>query len=188
MGQAVRCGGDSNLSPSVPKAKDPPSEVAQLARADPIESRVECEARPAANNPGLRAVLRRHAPSATRQRTLEANGIDCGAGPVYERSSYAASGTARARLSGRRAWRGSSSRLEDLGSPCPCTSTAARTARPSSSSSGSPRTAWPGARRPGRSVERVLQPFTPRYKGTGFYSTDHRKPKAKEPPKGGDGK
>ena len=25
-------------------------------------------------------------------------------------------------------------------------------------------------------------------KGTGFYSTDHRKPKAKEPPKGGDGK
>src|SRR4051812_2526174 len=27
-------------------------------------------------------------------------------------------------------------------------------------------------------VERVLQPFTPRYKGTGFYSTDHRKPKA----------
>jgi hypothetical protein len=34
---------------------------------------------PAANNPGPRAVLRRHAPSATRQRTLEANGIDCGA-------------------------------------------------------------------------------------------------------------
>jgi predicted nucleic acid-binding Zn ribbon protein len=26
-------------------------------------------------------------------------------------------------------------------------------------------------------VERVLQPFAPRYKGTGFYSTDHRKPK-----------
>jgi putative FmdB family regulatory protein len=26
----------------------------------------------------------------------------------------------------------------------------------------------------GQSVERVLQPFTPRYKGTGFYSTDHR--------------
>ena len=37
------------------------------------------EAGPAANNPGPRAVLRRHAPSATRQRTLEANGIDCGA-------------------------------------------------------------------------------------------------------------
>jgi hypothetical protein len=57
---------------------------AKLARADPIESRVEFEAGPAANNPGLRAVLRRHAPSATRQRTLEANGIDCGAGPVLE--------------------------------------------------------------------------------------------------------
>ncbi len=40
----------------------------------------------------------------------------------------------------------------------------------------------------GQSVERVLQPFTPRCKGTGFYSTDHRKPKAKEPAKGGDGK
>jgi predicted nucleic acid-binding Zn ribbon protein len=41
----------------------------------------------------------------------------------------------------------------------------------------------------GQKVERVLQPFTPRYKGTGFYSTDHRKPKAeaKEQPKGGGG-
>jgi predicted nucleic acid-binding Zn ribbon protein len=29
----------------------------------------------------------------------------------------------------------------------------------------------------GQRVERVLQPFAPRYKGTGFYSTDHRKPK-----------
>jgi len=28
----------------------------------------------------------------------------------------------------------------------------------------------------GQKVERVLQPFTPRYKGSGFYSTDHRKP------------
>jgi predicted nucleic acid-binding Zn ribbon protein len=27
----------------------------------------------------------------------------------------------------------------------------------------------------GRGVERVLQPFAPRYKGAGFYSTDHRK-------------
>jgi predicted nucleic acid-binding Zn ribbon protein len=27
----------------------------------------------------------------------------------------------------------------------------------------------------GQSVERVLQPFSPRYKGTGFYSTDHGK-------------
>ena len=25
----------------------------------------------------------------------------------------------------------------------------------------------------GQSVDRVLQPFTPRYKGTGFYATDH---------------
>ena len=38
----------------------------------------------------------------------------------------------------------------------------------------------------GQTVERVLQPFTPRYTGTGFYSTDHRKPKTKEPLKGGD--
>jgi predicted nucleic acid-binding Zn ribbon protein len=29
----------------------------------------------------------------------------------------------------------------------------------------------------GQSVERVLQPFSPHYTGTGFYSTDHRKPK-----------
>jgi putative FmdB family regulatory protein len=28
----------------------------------------------------------------------------------------------------------------------------------------------------GQSVERVLQPFTAHYKGTGFYSTDHRTP------------
>jgi predicted nucleic acid-binding Zn ribbon protein len=28
----------------------------------------------------------------------------------------------------------------------------------------------------GQSVERVLQLFTPRYRGTGFYSTDHRTP------------
>ena len=28
----------------------------------------------------------------------------------------------------------------------------------------------------GQKVERVLQPFTPLYKGTGFYSTDHRAP------------
>ena len=40
----------------------------------------------------------------------------------------------------------------------------------------------------GQKVERVLQPFTPRYRGTGFYSTDHRKPKVKERPSGGDGK
>jgi len=39
----------------------------------------------------------------------------------------------------------------------------------------------------GQKVERVLQPFTPRYKGTGFYSTDHRHAKEKERPKGGDG-
>jgi putative FmdB family regulatory protein len=35
----------------------------------------------------------------------------------------------------------------------------------------------------GQRVERVLQPFTPRYKGPGFYSTDHRKPTATAPPK-----
>ena len=27
----------------------------------------------------------------------------------------------------------------------------------------------------GRRVERVLQPFAPRYRGAGFYSTDHPK-------------
>jgi predicted nucleic acid-binding Zn ribbon protein len=37
----------------------------------------------------------------------------------------------------------------------------------------------------GQRVERVLQPFTARYRGSGFYSTDHRKPKAaKEQPEG----
>jgi len=39
----------------------------------------------------------------------------------------------------------------------------------------------------GQSVERVLQPFTPRYTGTGFYSTDHRRSKVKEQRKGGGG-
>jgi len=39
----------------------------------------------------------------------------------------------------------------------------------------------------GQTVERVLQPFAPRFRGTGFYSTDHRKPKAKAPPKGDGG-
>jgi putative FmdB family regulatory protein len=34
----------------------------------------------------------------------------------------------------------------------------------------------------GQSVERVLQPFTPRYTGTGFYSTDHPGSKAKVGP------
>ena len=33
----------------------------------------------------------------------------------------------------------------------------------------------------GQTVERVLQPFTPRYRGTGFYSTDHRRTEAKRP-------
>jgi putative FmdB family regulatory protein len=36
----------------------------------------------------------------------------------------------------------------------------------------------------GQSVERVLQPFAPRYTGTGFYSTDNRKANSagKSPP------
>jgi len=29
----------------------------------------------------------------------------------------------------------------------------------------------------GQHVERVLQPFAPHYRGGGFYSTDHRKPR-----------
>jgi putative FmdB family regulatory protein len=36
----------------------------------------------------------------------------------------------------------------------------------------------------GQTVQRVLQPFTPRYKGTGFYSTDHQKPRPKPKPTG----
>jgi len=56
--------------------------VPKLARVGLIESRVEFEAGPAANDLGPRAVLRRHALRAARQRTLEANGIDCGAGRV----------------------------------------------------------------------------------------------------------
>jgi predicted nucleic acid-binding Zn ribbon protein len=39
----------------------------------------------------------------------------------------------------------------------------------------------------GQRVARVLQPFTPRYKGTGFYSTDHRRTKAAEQPKAAGG-
>jgi len=30
----------------------------------------------------------------------------------------------------------------------------------------------------GQRVERVMQPFSPRYKGTGFYATDHGKGRA----------
>jgi hypothetical protein len=52
----------------------------ELASLGPIESRVEFEAGPAANDFGLRAVIRRHAPSATRQHTLWATGST--AGPV----------------------------------------------------------------------------------------------------------
>ena len=37
----------------------------------------------------------------------------------------------------------------------------------------------------GQSVERVMQPFTPRYRGTGFYATDHDK--ATPPPGGSSG-
>jgi predicted nucleic acid-binding Zn ribbon protein len=33
----------------------------------------------------------------------------------------------------------------------------------------------------GQPVERVLQPFSPRYRGGGFYATDSRKPETKEP-------
>jgi predicted nucleic acid-binding Zn ribbon protein len=32
----------------------------------------------------------------------------------------------------------------------------------------------------GLEVARVPQPFSPRYRGSGFYSTDHRKPRARE--------
>jgi predicted nucleic acid-binding Zn ribbon protein len=39
----------------------------------------------------------------------------------------------------------------------------------------------------GQRVARVLQPFAPRYTGTGFYATDHRKPQAEEQPKGAGG-
>jgi putative FmdB family regulatory protein len=39
----------------------------------------------------------------------------------------------------------------------------------------------------GQRVERVLQPFTVHFKGTGFYSTDSRKPKSNEQPRGDGG-
>jgi predicted nucleic acid-binding Zn ribbon protein len=38
----------------------------------------------------------------------------------------------------------------------------------------------------GLEVARVLQPFSPRFRGAGFYSTDHRKPRATERRRGGD--
>jgi predicted nucleic acid-binding Zn ribbon protein len=33
----------------------------------------------------------------------------------------------------------------------------------------------------GQRVQRVLQPFAPRYTGTGFYATDHRKGPSERP-------
>jgi predicted nucleic acid-binding Zn ribbon protein len=39
----------------------------------------------------------------------------------------------------------------------------------------------------GLEVVRVLQPFSPRFKGAGFYSTDHSKPRATERRRGRDG-
>jgi predicted nucleic acid-binding Zn ribbon protein len=33
----------------------------------------------------------------------------------------------------------------------------------------------------GQRVERVMQPFSARYKGTGFYSTDFRRPTPSDP-------
>ena len=33
----------------------------------------------------------------------------------------------------------------------------------------------------GQPVVRVMQPFSARYKGTGFYSTDHRRPTSSDP-------
>jgi predicted nucleic acid-binding Zn ribbon protein len=36
-----------------------------------------------------------------------------------------------------------------------------------------------------QSVERVMQPFTPRYSGTGFYATDHHKDTPPEGPSRG---
>jgi hypothetical protein len=67
-------------------ARAPAKRVANSLASRPIRSKVQFGAGPSANNPGPRAVLRRYAPSATRQRTLEANGIDCGAGRVSDRS------------------------------------------------------------------------------------------------------
>jgi predicted nucleic acid-binding Zn ribbon protein len=39
----------------------------------------------------------------------------------------------------------------------------------------------------GRRVERVLQPFAPRYHGPGFYSTDQRTPGGERKTSGGSG-
>jgi hypothetical protein len=72
--------------------------VAKLARGSSFRGVGFVQAGPAANNSGPRAVLRRHAPSATRQRTLEANGIDCGASVLRRRLTPRAE-RLRARLS-----------------------------------------------------------------------------------------
>jgi hypothetical protein len=64
--------GGRQAPPRSSVADDRRSEWQLLARAGSIESRLKFEAGPAANIPGLRAVLRQHAPSATRQRTLKA--------------------------------------------------------------------------------------------------------------------
>ena len=41
--------------------------------------------------------------------------------------------------------------------------------------------ALPNCPTTGQSVERVMQPFSARYKGTGFYSTDHGRSAPSEP-------
>ena len=61
---------------------------------------MEFEAGPAANNPGLRAVLRRYAPTRDEATHPEANGIDCGAGPTLSGAA-----APRARGSDPSAWR-----------------------------------------------------------------------------------
>src|SRR4051812_35232098 len=60
-------------------------QIAKLARADAIESKVEFEAGPAANNPGLRAVLRRYAQARRGNAPLRQTGST--AGPVRHLAS-----------------------------------------------------------------------------------------------------
>jgi hypothetical protein len=89
-GPAKRLGNGVGWRHGHPHDRDRRSRHRSRHRRDPVRSLITLalarfrgvgfiEAGPAANNPGPRAVLRQPAPSAPRQRTLEANGVDCGA-------------------------------------------------------------------------------------------------------------
>ena len=66
-----------------PGADQTEAEKVANAAADALSGRLVSDGS-VANNPGQRAVVRRRATSATRQRTMRANGIDCGASSLGE--------------------------------------------------------------------------------------------------------